>query len=197
RVVCGDKEGLGEPATCVSFFIHERRDELSPSERSFRLSAAGYATDNMKALAFVEAETPDLTIAEAEEQVAQKAKDFVAAANTVANALSHSIKIALYGDNADIRSEATSLITARDLFWSDTNDAFFSTLNALSSFPAKAFAGEEATSSSRNWRTVLERSALTIFDELAPMHGALPEVQRVVEGRRFLVRTLLGYGTRG
>jgi CRISPR-associated protein Cse1 (CRISPR_cse1) len=77
----GDKEGLREPAMCVSFFIDERRDDLPSSERSFRLSAAGYATDNMKALVFVETETPDLTITKAEEQVAQKAKDFVAAVN--------------------------------------------------------------------------------------------------------------------
>jgi CRISPR system Cascade subunit CasA len=193
----GDKEGLREPATCVSFFIHERSDDLPPSERSFRLSAAGYATDNMKALAFVEAETPDLTIAAAEEQVAQTAKDFVAAANTVANALSYSLKIALYGERAEIRSDATSLTTARDLFWSDTNDAFFNTLNELSSLSAKAFAGDEATLASRNWRVTLERGALAIFDRLAPMHGAIAEVRRVVEGRRFLVWTLLGYGTRG
>jgi hypothetical protein len=59
----------------------------------------------------------------------------------------------------------------------------------------QAFA--DADPLSQNWRAVLERSALGIFDELAPMHGALSEVQRVVEGRRFLVRTLLGYGQRG
>ena len=83
----GDKDGLREPARCVSFFIHDRKDDLPPSQRAFRLTAAGYAMDNMKALAFVEAETPDLIVAKAEEAVAQKAKDFVAAANNVAGAL--------------------------------------------------------------------------------------------------------------
>ena len=45
---------------------------------------------------------------------------------------------------------------------------------------------------------VMEHAALAIFDDMAPVQDALsPDVRRVVEGRRFLVRTLLGYGSRG
>jgi hypothetical protein len=44
----------------------------------------------------------------------------------------------------------------------------------------------------------MERSALAIFDDMAPVQDALsPDVKRVVEGRRLLVSTLLGYGARG
>jgi CRISPR-associated protein Cse1 (CRISPR_cse1) len=146
----------------------------------------------------VEAETPDVIIAEAENEVEQKAKDFVAAANNVAVALGQAVRMALYGEGADIGTDATSLMTARDRFWADTNDRFFSTLNAFSTLPTEAFAGEPAVSLAQTWRAVVEHAALAIFDDIAPMQDALsPDLKRVVEGRRFLVRTLLGYGARG
>jgi hypothetical protein len=44
----------------------------------------------------------------------------------------------------------------------------------------------------------MERAALAIFDDMVPVQYALsPKVRYVVEGRRFLVLTLLGYGARG
>jgi hypothetical protein len=45
---------------------------------------------------------------------------------------------------------------------------------------------------------LLERVALAIFDDMVPVQDALShEIKRVVESRRFLVRTLLGYDKRG
>jgi CRISPR system Cascade subunit CasA len=195
----GDKDGLREPARCVSLFVHERKDDLPPNQRSFRLSAAGYAMDNMKALAFVEAETPDLTGAEAHEPVAQKAKDFVAAASNVAGALGKAVRTAVYGKfTADIPGEPTLILTARDRFWATTSDAFFAVLNDISSLPAEGFVGEQATALGQRWHGVLERAALSIFDDIAPMQDALSsDLKRVVDGRRSLVLTLLGYGPRG
>src|SRR5262249_2268725 len=166
----GNKDGLREPATCVSFFIHDRTDDLPSSERSFRLTAAGYAMDNMKAFAFVEAETPDLTIADAEEQVEQKCRDFVAVANNVAVALSRAVKLALYGEDAGIKTESTPLAVVPDRFWSDPNDQFFAILNDLSTLPAAALVGEAL---SRRWLAVLERAALAIFDDVAPIQDIL------------------------
>jgi CRISPR system Cascade subunit CasA len=193
----GDKEGLREPARCVSLFIHERKDDLPANQRSFRLSAAGYAMVNMKALAFIEAETPDLTVADAEAEVAQKAKDFVAAASNVAGGLSQAIKIALYGESAEIKSDVTPLLSARERFWANTHFSFFAMLNEFSCLTVEAF-GEQGIALSQRWRAVMERAALSIFDDVAPMGDALSsDIKRVVEGRRFLVFMLLGYGRRG
>jgi CRISPR system Cascade subunit CasA len=199
----GAKDGLREPALCVSHFVTHRKDDLPRSDRSFRLMAAGYDMDNMKARAFIEAETPDITVPEGDSQaVADKARDFVAAANEVAGALGHAVKIALYGEDADKRiqrlNDTALLTTARDRFWGDTNDRFFATLNAFSKLPAEELAGDAAMPMAQAWRAVMERAALAIFDDMAPMQDALsPNVKRVVDGRRFLVRTLLGYGARG
>jgi CRISPR system Cascade subunit CasA len=199
----GAKDGLREPALCVSHFLRDRKDDLLKGDRPFRLMAAGYDMDNMKARAFIEAETPDIAVPEGSSNaVAEKARDFVAAANEVARALSQAVKIALYGEDADKRiqrlNDTTPLTTARDRFWADTNDRFFATLNAFSTLPAEELAGGAAMPLARTWRAIMERAVLAIFDDMAPMQDALsPNVKRVVDGRRFLVRTLLGYGPRG
>jgi len=71
-------------------------------------------------------------------------------------------------------------------------------LNEFSSLPVEAFVGEQAIALSRRWRAAMEGVALSIFDDIAPMQDALSsDVKRVVEGRRFLVLMLLGYGRRG
>jgi CRISPR system Cascade subunit CasA len=172
---------------------------LPRGQRTFRLMAAGYDMDNMKARAFLEAETPDITVPEGDsDAVADKARAFVAAANVSAGALGQAVKIALFRDGADVAADATPLTTARDRFWADTNDDFFTTLNDFSNLPAKELAGEAAMPLAQSWRAVLEGAALAIFDDRAPVQDALSQnVKRVVDGRRFLVRTLLGYGPRG
>jgi hypothetical protein len=142
---------------------------------------------------------PDITVPVGDsEAVAEKARDFVAAANEVAGALGQAVKIALYGDRTDVGRNTTPLTTARDRFWADTNDRFFATLNDFSKLPAEELAGDAAIPMARAWRAVMERAALAIFDDMAPVQDALsPDVKRVVEGRRFLVRMLLGYGASG
>jgi CRISPR system Cascade subunit CasA len=149
----GDKEGRREPAKCVSVFVSARKDDLPRGERSFRLMASGYAMDNMKALAFLEAETPQITLPEAgADHVAAKARDFVAAASVVAGALGQAVKMALYGQGADIGSNTTPLTITRDRFWADTNDSFFATLNDLSTRPLELLTGEGATRLAQTWR---------------------------------------------
>jgi CRISPR system Cascade subunit CasA len=195
----GAKGGLREPAQCISLFVAARADDLPRGDRSFRLMAAGYDMDNMKARAFTEAETPDIVIPRGNaELVAEKARDFVAGANEVARALGQAVKIALFGDGADIDANTTPLTTARDRFWAETNDRFFAILNKFSMLPPGELAGEAAAPLAHTWRAELERAALAIFDDTAPMEDALsPDVKRVVEGRRSLVLMLLGYGPRG
>ena len=195
----GDKEGRREPAKCVSLFVSTRKDDLPRGERSFRLMASGYAMDNMKALAFVEAETPEITVpAAGADAVAAKARDLVAAANVAAGVLGQAVKMALYGLGADVGANTTPLATTRDRFWADTNDSFFATLNDISMHPIEQLTGERAAGLAQSWRAVLERAALAIFDDMVPVQDALSnDIKRVVEGRRFLWSTLRGYGKRG
>jgi CRISPR system Cascade subunit CasA len=195
----GTKEGRRVPAACVSYFLSHRKDDLPKHERTFRLSAAGYDMDNMKARAFIEAETPDIMAPEGDGQaVADRAKDFVAAAEEVAVTLRLATKTALYGQDAKVDTDTTPLTTARDRFWADTHDGFFAFLNDFSSRPSELLAGDDAQTQARNWLDAMEKAALAIFDDTAPMLDARSlHVERVVKGRSFLVSTLRGYGKRG
>src|SRR5260370_32646521 len=77
-----------------------------------------------------------------------------------------------------------------------TNDSFFETLNDFSRAPEKLEI-EDAVQLSQSWRVVLQNAALPIFYDMTPMQDALStNVKRVVEGRQYLLRTLLGYGGR-
>jgi CRISPR system Cascade subunit CasA len=197
-VLYGTKDGLCIPAASVSLFLSQRKDDLPRNQRFVRLMAAGYVMKSMKALAFFEGETPEISISHASAEIAQKAKDLVAAAKNVARALGQAVKIALYGEGTKIGASTTPLTTARDRFWADTNDDFFAILNDFSVLNAEDIAGDAAAPIARKWRAVMERAALSIFDDMAPVHDVLsPDVKRVVDGRRFLVLTLLGYGTDG
>jgi CRISPR system Cascade subunit CasA len=195
----GAKDGSCEPAQCVSLFVAERAGDIPRADRSFRLMAAGYDMDNKKARAFTEAETPDITFrCGGRGAVAEKARDFTAAANEVARTLSQAVKIALYGGGADVGATTALLTTARGRFWADTDETFFAILNDLSMLPAEKLARDATVPIAHAWRSVMERAALAIFDDMVPVQYALsPKVRYVVEGRRFLVLTLLGYGARG
>ncbi len=189
----GDAEAKRVPAACVSLFVSQRKEDLPRDERSFRLMAAGYDMDNMKAVSFVEAETPDITVPDAPDEVAQKAKDFVAAADVVARALVQAVRLALYGDDLEIGSDTTPLTAARERFWAETNDAFFERLNAFSKQPAERLTGDAAILLSRAWLDLLRDAALAIFDDMAPVQDArAPDVKRVIDARRFLVACCLG-----
>jgi CRISPR system Cascade subunit CasA len=193
----GDADAKRVPAACVSLFVRQRKDDLPRGEWSFRLMAAGYAMDNMKALSFVEAETPDITVPDAPDDVAQKAKDFVAAADVTARALVQAVRLALYGDGAEIGSDTTPLTTARERFWAETNDAFFERLNAFSQQPAEQLSGDAAIPLSRAWLNILRDAALAIFDDMTPVQDTrAPDVKRVIGARRLLVSLLLGYAKR-
>jgi CRISPR system Cascade subunit CasA len=195
----GTQDGLRQPAECVSIFLAERERDLPLHHRSFRLLAAGYDMDNMKARAFVEAETPEIAVPEADRSaVGELAQELVAAASEVASALGAAAKMALYGAGADVGADATPLATARDRFWADTNDRFFEMLNTFSTRSTAELVGTAAAPIARAWHAEMERAALAIFDDMAPVQHALAaDVKRVVVGRRFLWRTLKGYGARG
>lgn len=193
----GDADAKRVPADCVSLFVSQRKDDLPRGERWFRLMAAGYDMDNMKAVSFVEAETPDITVPDAPDQVAQKAKDFVAAADVTARELVKAVRLALYGGGAEIGSDTTPLTTARERFWAATNDAFFERLNTFSRLSAEQLTGEATIPLSRAWLDILRNAALAIFDDMTPVQDArVPDVKRVIDARRLLVSLLLGYAKR-
>lgn len=195
----GDAEKTRAPAACVSLFMAQRIWALGPGERDFRLVAAGYDMDNMKARAFVEAETPEIVAPEGDvEGIAEKARGLVKAASVAAVCLNQALKLALYGDGAEVGNDKTPVASARERFWADTNDSFFDVLNAVAAGVADADAVAGEPPYARVWQRVLRTAALSVFDDTAPMSDATSnDVKRVIDGRRFLVGALTGYGKQG
>jgi len=161
-----------------------------------RLTAGGFAMDNMKALAFVETAMPLHAVADP--VLADRLRDFadhlVKAASTAASALGIAVRTALFGGDAKIDSNATLLDAARERFWADTERDFHNLLTDAIVQLKIVDEGETQTALSERWRGTLEQHVLRIFDETAPLDdfGAI-DPKQVVDSRRFLALTFKGF----
>jgi hypothetical protein len=144
----------------------------------------------MKVRGFVESEmplpgnAPDLADA-----LAELARRLVAAAEIVANALRRAIRDALH-----IKADSASLAAVYEAFWKATHDRFFAFLREVQDdweTTLKALAPD--------WRKVLGRAALALFNEAAPLDPTAASFNptRIVKARRNLVFTLEGYDANG
>jgi CRISPR system Cascade subunit CasA len=196
-------EGEGKiPAAAITTAQRRLVDLEEPWESSSRLLAGGYAMDNMKALAFAEAEMPLHQLDPAlTKQIEICARLMVNAASVAASMLGISVKRALYGDKADIKFDSTPLDTARERLWETTETGFHKTLDEA----IKQTDGNAQEKLKQMWRLSLERTALAIFDDTVPIESFdIFKVSRqnenknnIVEGRKQLVFSLKGYGKLG
>lgn len=169
------------PAIVVSYFARTRRREIVPSAR---LTAFGYAMENMKPLRWCRAETPIVTVAE------EKAADFagvaeslVLASDEVRKTLSAQVRSAWSDRPADL--DVFSQVNPA--FWSATEQAFYDALHAgKSTLEADDTAGLDAAKSS--WLADLHRAALGLFDRFVKptVDLAPPDLRRALQARRDL-----------
>ena len=183
--------------------ILEAKDRLyelgRPWKDNSRLLAGGYAMDNMKALAFAEAEMPLHSVdPKLAQEVERFARIMVDAATIAASILGIAIRRALFGSKTEVKFDQTVLDTARERFWESTETGFHKVLDAALSALADDPQGDEQDKLAQYWRVSLERAAFGIFDDTAPIDSfdeLAPE--DIVEGRKFLVLSLKGYGKFG
>jgi CRISPR system Cascade subunit CasA len=192
----------GETAQAASAILNAKKrltDLGRPWRDDSRLLAGGYAMDNMKALAFAEAEMPLHRLdPELAKDVENFARLMVNAASVAAKILGISLKRARYGPKAEIKVDSTILETPRERFWEITEDDFHKTLDAALTSLAEDPEGDEQEKLARTWRGCLEHAALGIFDDTAPIESFDElEPEDVVEGRKFLVLSSKGYGKLG
>jgi len=155
--------------------------------------------DNMKALAFAEAEMP---LHDLNPRVASEIKTFarlmVNGSSEAAKILGVSLKRAFYGDKAEVKFDSASLDTPRERLWEITEDDFHNTLDdALERLSGDAD-GDVQQELVEAWRQRLERATLAIFDDTVPIDSFDElEPKNIVEGRKLLVFSLKGYGKIG
>jgi CRISPR system Cascade subunit CasA len=178
---------------------HRLYDLGAPWKDNSRLLAGGYAMDNMKALAFAEAEMPLHSVdPELAQEIEQLARLMAGAATTTASIIGIAIRRALFGSKTEVKFDQTVLDTARERFWETTETDFHKTLDAALSSLADDPQGDEQDKLAQAWRRYLERAAFAIFDDTVSIDSFDElEPKDIVEGRKFLALSLKGYGKLG
>jgi CRISPR system Cascade subunit CasA len=191
-VVVGAKEGvLAYPSQNVALARDERREVLQGAA----LRAAGWAMNNMEAVAYLNAEQP-LHLAESQET--QNALDidawrFTKAAEAAAGLLGQAVKAALFSEGAKAATDATLFEDARTAFYEATENAFHDLLDRRLSAP---LADDENLA--RAWLGELRRAALASFQSAAPLPLGEPErARRIAAAAKTLGFALAGYGKNG
>ena len=190
----GDETRL--PATVVKEFRTGRAQQFDTGRLHARLLACGYAMDNMKPLDFGEATMPLLATGDPErdERLAIVAGALVDAADLAAYQLRASVKLALYGNGADVDSGSATLAPVTARFWLDTEADFYQALGSAADENGK----EAAVRQTGIWRQRLHHHALRIFDDTAPLDTTdMDRIESLVLARKSLSLMFEGYGGAG
>ena len=207
-LVVAEREGLRIPAPAVDTWRGQRVGDAwgrgnKGRHMEDRLLAAGYDMDNMKARGFVESELPLPAIPDPEVRVRvdRLAGNLIRAADGVAGLLRRAVRDALFSAGASVKLDWELLSAVREQLWSGTEAAFH---DALTREAARPDPGPEHGPEPDEWRKLLRKTALGLFDEAAPLgaDGAtLPRsdegIRRLLRARRTLGLALSGYGKDG
>lgn len=187
----GDRGRVAAAVRDAKHLLEKERDPIS-------VLAAGFVTDNMKVVDHAESDLPLHVFADAETRKTFEAfaRALITAADGVAVELRKALKDAL---DADYDSTPTE--TASIAYWARTELPFRRLLDRASA-QGEDDAGDDARRGLREawWRT-LGREALAAFDDAVPLEtlGDVKRTERVkmIEARKMLVRTFLGYTRAG
>jgi CRISPR system Cascade subunit CasA len=161
----------------------------------WRVLAAGYDMDNMKARGFVESDMPVIEPSDPE-----RAKVFVlllrqliAGATEAASLLGRAVRRALFSDGAKVPLDAGLLTTLRARFWAETETAFLARVHEAAGESPDAEAVRLA------WLRDLSRTARALFAEAAPIDasGADRRPDRIAAAAKNLNFALNGIGKDG
>lgn len=196
------------------------RNLQSQTEGRARLLAAGYVTDNMKTLDYVEAEVPLFALPDKpQERLAILARELVKAADIAARQLRQALNQALASE-----SGKTIVAAPADRFWIESEGPFRAALDEAAARLGRvdpddydAVQSCEVGDLREDWLGVLRRTALSIFDEYVlvtdltalPVKNKKPDskdikvgsrprrVSDIVEARNGLRSVLFGHGKFG
>jgi CRISPR system Cascade subunit CasA len=185
-----DREGILFPADAIATWRGRAMD--ADEAEGVQLIAAGYDMKQMKARAFVEREMPlPGGDAETNAKLDSLAQLLVGSAGMASDLLRQALRAALFSPGATVK-DATVLSIGRERLWDGTEAAFFAALDT-------ARRDESAQQGAlAEWVDLLQRSALALFDELAPMpFDGGKDTARHAQARRQLRFALTGYGKAG
>ena len=180
-------------APAVAEFRRIRAAETGAGPAPWRLLAAAYDMDNMKARGFTESEMPvqnplDPAVAAAHDALLRA---MVRTADVVARLLANSVRRALFSEGATVALDTALLASMRDRFWGETAGAFFARA-------ASAAAGASDDDTRVLWLRDIGRTARRLFDEAAPVDASGEgHPGRIVDAARQMGFALADYGKSG
>ncbi|MCW3476876.1 type I-E CRISPR-associated protein Cse1/CasA [Limobrevibacterium gyesilva] len=196
-LIFADAATTRRAARCISRFRERRLWQVAKGgdRLRWRLLAAGYDMDNMKARGFVESEMPVIEPGDPQrtEAFVQLLRQLIAGANDAAALLGRAVRRALFSDGAKVALDAGLLTTLRERFWATTEPAF------LERVQAAAGGAIEAEAVRRQWLRDLAGAAAALFAEAAPIDatGADRRPDRIAAAAKGLRFALNGYGKDG
>jgi CRISPR system Cascade subunit CasA len=198
------KDGKRLPAASVATFFDERAPNLREIDkqiaRGARLVCAGYAMDNMKPLAFVEAEMPlhALSNGQSNERLGTFASRLIESADLTARLVTRALKSALFSKTDEVKFDSTVLSEAREEVWQLTEPAFYDALaDAADALDVDPEARLEPIVDHWSKRTLRE-AAFNTFDQRVPLADlGIVDLSPIVAARRNLAFALLGFGKSG
>ena len=184
------------PASAITIFRSQRLRHLRSADRiRWRMLAAGYDMDNMKARGFVESEMPIVQPASSgqDAEFILLLRQLIDAATEAASLLGRAIRRALFSEGAKVPLDASMLETVRARFWDATEPAF---LQRVQDAAAPAVDIEQVR---KAWLVDLVRMMRRLFAEAAPIDasGADRRPDRIAAAGRNLNFSLSGYGKDG
>lgn len=205
-LVVAERDGLRIPAPAVNTWRTQRAGDAWGRGNDLRhmedrLLAAGYDMDNMKARGFVESELPMPAIPDPEvrARVDRLARNLVRGADLAAGLLRRAVRDALFSQGASVKLDWEMLSAMREQVWNGTEATFHDALARDARRPGAGLGPEP-----EEWRKLLRKLALDLFNEAAPLgaDGAtLPRsdegIRRLLRARRTLGLALSGYGKDG
>ena len=182
--------------TIETFRRHRLFQVASAAKRvQWRLLAAGYDMDNMKARGFVESEMPVIEPGESgyTKDFTLLLRQLIAGASEAASLLGRAVRRALFSDGAKVALDAGLLTTVRSRFWDATETGFL--------LHVRDAAGEtvDAQAIRRAWLRDLSSTARSLFAQAAPMDGtgADRRPDRIAAAAKSLDFAMKGYGKDG
>jgi CRISPR system Cascade subunit CasA len=192
-IVTSEQEiGRLRVAKSIATFREDRMRECKTNGTMFwRVLAAGFDMDNMKARSFVEAEMPvyepdNPERREIQDEVVVK---LIKGATEAASILRSALRMALFSDGAKPDTDTGLFNVARGRFWAETETAFYERA-------ATAASAEEPQAVTKSFLQGISRVVRRLFDEHAPIVGS-DHPARIAGAAKYLGSALSGYGKSG
>jgi CRISPR system Cascade subunit CasA len=195
--IVGEESGkLADPARNVRSARSERRAQFAEAaDAEAQLRAAGWVTNNMEAVTYLDATRPlHITSTEkAQRALDRAARRYAEAAELAVAALVLALRVAHFAEGAKPSTDTGLFADARSAFFETTENTFHATLDSWLSAPE-----QPPEAAARRWLADMRRAAFTAFEDASAIPITdIERARRVARGFGGLRASFAGCGKLG